>query len=414
MASYNEVVELYVATFNRAPDSAGLDYWVYDSGLSLTQIAKSFFVQSETQSKYPSSMSNRDFIAEVYNNLFNREPDSAGWDYWEDSLNAGNVTKDNFILAMINGALGDDAVILENKKEVGLSFANAGLNDIELARSVMLDVDASLSSVLNAKSQINSYLNVTTSYFTDNYLHNKIFYDIILDDMDDNNNSITDEYITIAIKFDDSIRYIDFDPSDGVENFINTGTYIINEGNIVVVDNDGDEELFMIDESSETNLTVVSTNSWQEGTYSTKWSFDLIGAEIFKLNFTQQYSQEFLDSIGTTYVLYQDHANNNNWTVSSIRMSNGKVYESKDIFTTNPLLSNITYILTNDGKIQENDNGDIWYDVILDVNDDYIKGCTMEIDEYCSSDSITYTFFDLSKAQIALNNIQTTGFIDIA
>jgi len=37
------VTKLYVATFNRAPDSAGLNYWLNDSGLQLEQIAQSFF-----------------------------------------------------------------------------------------------------------------------------------------------------------------------------------------------------------------------------------------------------------------------------------------------------------------------------------------------------------------------------------
>jgi hypothetical protein len=36
-----EVSKLYVATFNRAPDSQGLDYWVNDSSLNLNQIAQS-------------------------------------------------------------------------------------------------------------------------------------------------------------------------------------------------------------------------------------------------------------------------------------------------------------------------------------------------------------------------------------
>ena len=56
------VTKLYVATFNRAPDSAGLDYWLNKSGLSLDGIAKSFFDQPETQSLYPSGYSENEFI----------------------------------------------------------------------------------------------------------------------------------------------------------------------------------------------------------------------------------------------------------------------------------------------------------------------------------------------------------------
>jgi hypothetical protein len=72
-----EVSKLYVATFNRAPDNGGLNYWTNSSGLKLSQIAQSFFDQIETQTLYPPETSNRDFVKAVYNNLFNRDPDTA-------------------------------------------------------------------------------------------------------------------------------------------------------------------------------------------------------------------------------------------------------------------------------------------------------------------------------------------------
>ena len=51
------VTKVYVATFDRAPDKAGLDYWVNNSGLSLEAIATSFFDQDETKALYPSGTS---------------------------------------------------------------------------------------------------------------------------------------------------------------------------------------------------------------------------------------------------------------------------------------------------------------------------------------------------------------------
>lgn len=142
-----EVAKLYVATFNRAPDSAGLNYWTNDSGLKLSEIAQSFFDQSETQTLYPPSTANRDFISSVYQNLFNRTPDSSGWDYWEEQLNTGAFSKNRFIEAVINGALDDDAIILENKTEVGIAFADAGLNDVEQAKQIMSTITYESSSV---------------------------------------------------------------------------------------------------------------------------------------------------------------------------------------------------------------------------------------------------------------------------
>lgn len=153
-----EVSKLYVATFSRAPDSAGLSYWTNDSGLSLSKIAQSFFDQPETQILYPPSTANGDFVTSVYQNLFNRVPDTAGLNYWENELNTGAFSKNRFIEAVINGALdtaeSQDATILNNKNEVGLYFANQGLDNADEARNTMSGVTASGSSITFIKTKI--------------------------------------------------------------------------------------------------------------------------------------------------------------------------------------------------------------------------------------------------------------------
>ena len=155
-----EVSKLYVATFNRAADSAGLDYWVNNSHLSLSKIAKSFFDQSETQALYPSSILNEEFINSVYQNLFNREADSDGLNYWQNELDSGSIEKSVFILAVINGALdtdeSQDATILNNKNEVGLFFADAGLNDGDDAKIVLEQITDDYSTVAYIKTKIST------------------------------------------------------------------------------------------------------------------------------------------------------------------------------------------------------------------------------------------------------------------
>jgi len=156
----NEVAKLYVATFNRAPDNAGLNYWTNDSGLTLSQIAQSFFDQPETQVLYPPSTSNRNFIKSVYRNLFNRDPDIAGWDYWEAELNRGTYSKNLFIQTVINGAqdsnISLDATILNNKTSVGLYFSERGLEDVSLAKIVMEGISAEDAAVLFIKKRIDN------------------------------------------------------------------------------------------------------------------------------------------------------------------------------------------------------------------------------------------------------------------
>ena len=156
--SQEEVAKLYVATFNRAPDAAGLNYWTNDSGLSLEGIAQSFFDQSETRTLYPSGTSDSSFVTSVYDNLFNRVPDTDGLNYWVGELGNGNISKQSFILAVINGALdtvvSQDATILTNKQTVGLDFVAKGLESVDFAQSVMANIDASTSSVNAACSEI--------------------------------------------------------------------------------------------------------------------------------------------------------------------------------------------------------------------------------------------------------------------
>ncbi len=151
-----EITKLYVATFNRAPDSSGLEYWRDSSNLPLLGIASSFFDQNETQKLYPPDTSNREFIKSIYQNLFNRTPDSVGWDYWEGDLDSGVYSKNLFIQTVISGAVGDDATILENKTTVGLSFINAHIDDVARAKEVLNGVDSTKQSVDLALATIES------------------------------------------------------------------------------------------------------------------------------------------------------------------------------------------------------------------------------------------------------------------
>ncbi len=153
------VTKLYVAMFDRAPDSAGLDWWINDSKLDLEGIAESFFEQEESQIKYPPSTTDEEFIRAVYENLFNRPIDAGGMVYWKKELESGKIPRSLFVLAVINGALGDDAKILENKTTVGLAFAEAGLNDAEDAECVLKCVTEDDATVKEGLEKVKAVLN---------------------------------------------------------------------------------------------------------------------------------------------------------------------------------------------------------------------------------------------------------------
>lgn len=159
------LVELYIASFNRAPDAMGLHYWGgrLTDGMGLDAIAKSFFVQPETVAKYPVSMANETFVTTVYGNILGRVPDSDGFRYWIDELANGHVTRDNFLLAILNGAHAnpnaiDDVATLANKVAVGEHFAMAqGLSNVEWSQQVMAGVTYQASTVSAANSLTDSF-----------------------------------------------------------------------------------------------------------------------------------------------------------------------------------------------------------------------------------------------------------------
>ena len=168
MVSAAEVTKIYVATFNRAPDASGLAYWVYDSfggSATIEQIAESFFDSAEAQSIYTPDMSVTQKVNAAYVNLFGREAEADGLAYWVEEIESGRVSQGSMILALVNGAqdsaYGMDATVLANKSEVGLYYAQSGLEDVAAAYEVMAGVTWLESSVLEAFEVVDCYASFT-------------------------------------------------------------------------------------------------------------------------------------------------------------------------------------------------------------------------------------------------------------
>jgi len=165
--SREEITQVYVSTFNRAPDAEGLEYW-YESGLAIEEISASFFDQEETKEMYPTTMNNQTFVTAIYNNVFNHDPDTAGLEYWAGELDDSSISRANMILAIGNGATGTDEDILDNKTEVGLYYAGKQLNSLTTATAVMDSIDEIDESVDVSKSYIDSITNFDLTTERDN------------------------------------------------------------------------------------------------------------------------------------------------------------------------------------------------------------------------------------------------------
>ena len=84
------VSRLYLAAFQRVPDAAGLDNWVgaVRAGSSLQAAADAFATSQEFTNRY-GSLSDSDYVTQLYRNVLGREPDSSGLASWTAFLASG-------------------------------------------------------------------------------------------------------------------------------------------------------------------------------------------------------------------------------------------------------------------------------------------------------------------------------------
>lgn len=172
---FAQMVELYIAYFNRAPDAVGLAFWgnALADGLSMQEMAALFIDQTETRDTYPASLSNADFASAVYTNVLGRIPDADGFEFWVGVLEGGNVGRDTFILSVLEGAKADvpaeasqdfitqvlaDRQYLSDKTDIGAYFAvHKGMSDIGDAMDVMAIFDGSADSIHDAIKAIDGH-----------------------------------------------------------------------------------------------------------------------------------------------------------------------------------------------------------------------------------------------------------------
>ncbi|CAN7478336.1 DUF4214 domain-containing protein [Pseudoduganella sp. LjRoot289] len=86
-----QAYRMYQAALNRTPDKAGLGYWIaqLDSGITLAQVADGFIGSAEFKTLFGSAPGDDSFVRSLYTNVLHRAPDQAGLDFWLGSLSGG-------------------------------------------------------------------------------------------------------------------------------------------------------------------------------------------------------------------------------------------------------------------------------------------------------------------------------------
>ena len=167
VANNAQVSALYAAVFGRAPDKAGLDFWTaqLDGGATLATTAAGFVGHPVFTQTY-GSLTNIQFVNQVYQNVLGSSGDSKGVQFWVNKLANEGYSKAQFIAEFVQGALTIDLAAqlaagaltqaeydaavtrqntLTNKADVGGSFANTFGASSNLSAST----DASSANVVH-------------------------------------------------------------------------------------------------------------------------------------------------------------------------------------------------------------------------------------------------------------------------
>jgi hypothetical protein len=108
------LIKVYLAAFLRAPEKGGFDYWsgLVSGGTSLQTVINQIFDLPVVREIYPASgtlidgdvYGHGDFVTAIYNNVFGKDPDTDGLNFWANRLAQGQG-RGEMVLDMINAGL---------------------------------------------------------------------------------------------------------------------------------------------------------------------------------------------------------------------------------------------------------------------------------------------------------------------
>ncbi|WP_306391707.1 DUF4214 domain-containing protein [Telluria beijingensis] len=139
---YNELIQrIYVAYFGRPADAEGLAFWsnayrqanipldigslltAYDSSPTVKYLVDIFGRSLESQDLYDDN-DHAAFVNSVYRNLYNRDAEPQGRDFWTKAITDGVLTKPVVALAIMGGAQGTDSESISKKVAAASHFTS--------------------------------------------------------------------------------------------------------------------------------------------------------------------------------------------------------------------------------------------------------------------------------------------------
>lgn len=109
----------YLAFYGRPADPVGLKFWtqqVANVNGDLTSIVNAFATSQEAQDRFGSDTT-ADRVTEIYQQLFNRDPEAEGLAFWQNAVEKGNASLADVALAILKGSQGTDGQLVELRQQ---------------------------------------------------------------------------------------------------------------------------------------------------------------------------------------------------------------------------------------------------------------------------------------------------------
>jgi hypothetical protein len=153
-SSYGDTVNaFYLAYYGRPADPAGLAYWteaLQKSNGDFSAIVNAFSTSQEAVTRF-ASQSVSDRVSDIYQQLFGRAPDKAGLDYWVKTIGSGQLSMANAAIQIMSSAQTSDAQTSTIRQQVAAQFtaevqksgvAYDGIAAVQAARVLISAVNA--------------------------------------------------------------------------------------------------------------------------------------------------------------------------------------------------------------------------------------------------------------------------------
>ncbi|WP_173087723.1 DUF4214 domain-containing protein [Devosia sp. 1635] len=150
---------IYVALFGRPADPEGLQFWsgLTDNGSDLTELVGRLTAEPEALARFD-NLDSEAVVRLIYQSIFGRAPDAAGLAFYIAQLESGAQSLETIAINILDGARGTDLAVAENKIETADLFtasldtpeeidAYVGDNAADIARELLQGVTADPATI---------------------------------------------------------------------------------------------------------------------------------------------------------------------------------------------------------------------------------------------------------------------------